>query len=176
MKQCIFVMILSLSAIIARCQYKPVDRGSSVAFTVSNFGFNVNGTFNGVAGEIIFDPQRVSTSRFDVTIDVGTVNTDNSLRDKHLKEDAYFDVANYPRIRLNSTSIISANDNFQFFGRLTIKGKSKDVRFAFSATSENDGWNFKGSFSINRKDFDIGGSSTISNEVKISVNVHAIKR
>ncbi|WP_259068629.1 YceI family protein [Mucilaginibacter sp. X4EP1] len=159
----------------AFAQLKPVDGGSSLKFTVQNLGFDVDGTFNGFQGKLLFDPQNPSAASFDVTIDATTVNTDNHLRDEHLRAEGYFDVKNYPRIRLVSSKVSGKNGAYSLTGQLTIKGKTQQVSFPFTATPTADGYNFKGSFKIKRKDFDVGGTSTISNELTVDLNVHAVK-
>jgi polyisoprenoid-binding protein YceI len=177
MKNLFLLLMLFPIAKQAPAQYKAVDQGSAVKFTIRNFGFDVTGSFTGVQGHIDFDPQNPTDIGFNVSIDAATVNTDNSLRDQHLKDDGYFDVINYPRIRLASTKIIASNKGgtYLFSGQLTIKGKSKGISFPFTAISSGDGFVFKGSFKINRKDFGIGGTSTISNELEVSLNVLAKK-
>jgi polyisoprenoid-binding protein YceI len=174
----IFFFLAVMGTITLRAQYKPVDQGSAVKFSVNNFGFAVGGMFTGLRGSIAFDPQHAADGSFDVTIDASTVNTDNSLRDSHLKNDGYFDVANYPRIQLIS-SLLAAGDKkgeFVFTGHLTMKGKTKAVSFPFTVVPDEGGFIFKGSFTINRKDFGIGGTSTISNEVKVELNVAVVKQ
>jgi polyisoprenoid-binding protein YceI len=175
MKKVIIAALVLLSATIAQAQYKPVDNGSALKFTIGNFGFDVNGTFSGFTGKIDFDAVNPATSNFDVTIDAATVNTDNSLRDKHLKGDGYFDVTNYPRIRLASSAISGKGGTYKFTGKLTIKGKTKDITFPFTTAADTDGLVFRGSFKINRKDFDVGGASTISSELEVNLKVHAVK-
>jgi polyisoprenoid-binding protein YceI len=175
MKKIILVALLFLTARICSAQYKPVDDGSALKFTIGNFGFDVNGSFAGFMGKITFDEQNPTASSFDVTIEAATVNTDNQLRDKHLKEEGYFDVANYPRIRLVSGSISGSKNNYRFKGKLIIKGVSKDISFPFTAAATSDGYTFHGTFKINRKDFNVGGTSTIANELEVSLNVHAVK-
>src|SRR6202000_3061657 len=93
--------IYSIAQTPAR-QYMPADQGSTVAFTIKNFGFNTGGTFSGLQGTISLDPQDVSKASFDVSVDAATVNTGNDLRDDHLRKDGYFDVQKYPRIRFVS--------------------------------------------------------------------------
>jgi len=165
-----------LTAAIAVAQYKPVDPGSALRFTVKNFGFDVQGSFTGLKGSINFDPQNLANAGFDVTIDAGTINTDNSTRDQHLKGEDYFDVKNYPVIRLLSGKVVAGkNGVYVLTGALTIKGKSKEISFPFTVNPSNDGLVFKGSFKINRKDFGVGGTSTIANELEVTLNVIAKK-
>ena len=164
---------------VQTAQYKPVDQGSEIKFTVTNFGFDVSGTFTGLQGSIVVDRADPANDNFDVSIDANAVNTDNHMRDNHLRDEGYFDVKNYPRIRLVSTRVAPTNKSgvYQFTGQLTIKGKTRPVSFPFTiAPAENDGLLFTGTFSINRKDFGIGGTSTIGNELRVELKVLTTKQ
>lgn len=175
MKKYFLFFLICAAAKMASAQYKPVDKESSLKFTIANLGFDVHGTFTGFQGTITFDPQNPSAGSFDVSIDASTVNTDNSLRDNHLKGASYFDVANNPRNHLVSTKITGKGTVFTLYGHLTIKGKSKDISFPFTADPSGDGYVFKGSFKLNRKDFGVGGTSTIANELEVALMVRAAK-
>jgi len=174
MKKIILGLILLIAG-SAHAQYKPADQGSELKFTIANLGFDIPGKFTGLAGTINFEPANTAAATFDVLIDAATVNTDNTLRDGHLKEATYFDVKTYPRIRLISTKITGKNGNYTFSGRLTIKNKTKEISFPFTAKSAEDALVFTGKFKINRKDFDLGGTSTIANELEVDLQVRAIK-
>jgi len=177
MKSILLISLLILSGRFAPTMFKPEDQGSSVQFTIRNLGFKVNGSFSGLDGKIQFDPNDLAASTFDVTVDANTVNTDNTMRDEHLRKESYFDIKNYPRIRFLSTHITSSGKNGGFIvsGKLTIKNQTKDISFPFSASLSNEKYLFKGTFKINRKDFDIGGSSTISDELEVNLNILADK-
>jgi polyisoprenoid-binding protein YceI len=176
MKKAFLLLIIILTWKAGFAQYKPVDQGSSVQFVIGNFGFDVNGSFKGIQGTINFDPQNLSAAHFDVNIDAGTINTDNNLRDSHLRGESYFDVKNHPKIRLESTKIETAKPNgFVINGKLTIKNTTQSVAFPFTATPTADGYLFKGTFKIKRKDFGVGGTSTISDELEVSLNIIAKK-
>jgi polyisoprenoid-binding protein YceI len=168
------ILVLTWSAGFA--QYKPVDQGSSIQFVIGNFGFDVNGSFKGIQGTINFDPQNLATAHFDVDVDASTVNTDNSLRDSHLRGDSYFDVKNHPKIRLESIKIEATKPgSFMITGKLTIKNTTQNIAFPFTATPTTNGYLFKGEFKIKRKDFGVGGTSTISDELQVSLNIIAKK-
>ncbi|MGZ3751922.1 MAG: YceI family protein [Mucilaginibacter sp.] len=177
MKKIILFLFIFSAAKVASAQYKPVEQGSTLTFKIGNFGFDVTGTFSGFQGYINFDSQNPANGNFDVTIESATVNTGNGLRDNHLKGDGYFDVRNYPRIRFVSGKIAPSGKNGSYIltGQLSIKGKTKEISFPFTAAASTDGYVFKGSFKINRKDFGVGGTSTISNELEVSLNVRVIK-
>jgi polyisoprenoid-binding protein YceI len=176
MKRILLLLLMAFTAKISNAQFKPLEQSSTLKFVIKNLGFNVEGSFGGFEGNINFDAQNPAGSSFDVTINAASVNTDNSLRDDHLKADHYFDVKNYPRVRLTSVKISPGKSStYQFDGQLTIKGKTKPVSFPFTATPQGDGYLFKGSFKMKRKDFEIGGTSTISDELEVMLNVAAKK-
>jgi len=159
----------------AQTQYKPTDAGSTVKFRIKNLGIGVDGSFTGLLGDIRFDPTRPTDADFEVSVDAATVNTDNNMRDDHLRRSDYFDAKAYPQIRLSSTKIRPSNKANAFFlyGKLTIKGHTKDIAFPFTATPSGKGWLFDGSFIINRRDFDVGGASIISDKLEVSLHVVA---
>jgi polyisoprenoid-binding protein YceI len=177
MKRLSLLLIIILPWSLAMAQYKPVDQGSVIRFTVQNFGFDVTGTFKGIHGSISFDPQKPAEAHFDTDIDAGTVNTDNSLRDDHLRSESYFDVKAHPKVQLESTKIQAGDKpgSYLFEGKLTIKNTSKSISFPFTATATPDGYQFAGTFKIKRKDFGVGGTSTISDELQVSLNIIAKK-
>lgn len=178
MKYFFLAFLIQLTGIIAFAQeYKPMDEGSSVTFTIKNLGFDTKGSIKGLQGKIQFDPGDLSTAGFDVSVDAATINTDNSMRDEHLKGASYFDVQNHPRIHFVSTGIRPSDKagSYIISGKLTIKDKTQDITFPFIATTAGNDYIFSGSFKINRKDFSIGGTSTISNSLIISLTVLARK-
>ena len=64
-------------------------------------------------------------------------------------------------------------DSYLVTGTLTIKKTSRVVDIPFTAVPKGEGWVFTGEFSINRRDYDVGGSSTISNALTVNINVLA---
>jgi polyisoprenoid-binding protein YceI len=170
-----FILVLFSTLVLAQ-EYKPTDQGSAVEFVIKNFGLNTKGSFTGLGGNIKFDPANSAACTFDVSIDAASVNTDNDMRDGHLKKESYFDVEKYPRIKMVSTSITGSGGKYTFNGTLTIRDKTKEISFPFIATPMGDDYIFKGSFTINRRDFEIGGGSTISNNCTVNLTVLAKKQ
>jgi polyisoprenoid-binding protein YceI len=172
----LFVLLTQLWAAVSFAQeYKPVDEGSLVAFEIKNLGFNTRGSFKGLDGRIVFAPNDPSKTIMDVTVDATTVNTDNEMRDSHLKKESYFDVEKYPKIRFVSTSCSGPDKSghYTLSGKLTIKNTTRDMNFSFVAAPMGDDYIFKGDFQLNRKDYGVGGSSTISNNLTVTLTVRA---
>ena len=155
----------------------PVDTASNVSFKIKNLGFNTTGSFSGLAGVITFNPADPGGCSFDVHIDANSVNTGNDMRDNHLRAEDFFDVKNYPQIRFVSVKVTDTKKNGTLFvsGKLTMKGITKDVSFPFTAQPIEDGYLFNGEFSINRRDFKVGGGSTVSDHLTVLLKVTARK-
>lgn len=155
----------------------PTDEGSKVSFTIKNMGINVEGSLSGLKGKINFDPKKLSSSAFNVSVDVSTINTNNEKRDAHLLKSDFFDEAKYPEISIKTTSI-QAKANNVYFAKATLimHGVSKNIQFDFIAKPNSNGYHFTGGFSINRLDYGVGGTSmTMSDKVNIKFYMNAVK-
>jgi polyisoprenoid-binding protein YceI len=173
---CFYFLISVLS--IHSQTYTPTDNGSKIHFVIRNFGIRTGGDFTGLKGTIVFNPNALSISRIDVTVDAATVDTDNNTRDKHLRSADYFNSEKYPVLGFKSTKVAESTIAGRYFiiGNLTIKGITKQVQFGFSATPVNNGYLFVGEFKINRRDFGVGSNSLVlSDDVSVNLKIAAIK-
>lgn len=156
----------------------PSNEGSLIRFSIRNFGVATNGSFSGLEGDINFDESNPSAASFAVTVEAKTINTGIDLRDEHLRRSEYFDVQNYPKIRFVSTQVVKAGKegNYTITGNLTIKNVVKEISFPFTATGKDGGYQFEGSFKINRREFGVGGGSfTLADNLVVNLSVFAKK-
>lgn len=142
-------------------KFTPIDADSKISFVIKNFGLKVDGQLKGIKGSIIFDMNALNNSSFNVSVNANSINTDNNARDKHLRKEDYFHVEKFPLISFVSTKITKSGTTgkWNVTGNLTIKGTTKPIEFDFTATPSNNGVSFKGAFTINRRDFNVGGKS-----------------
>jgi len=160
------IILFSFSSI----EFKPVDKSDSVTFNIKNFGINTKGEFKGLNGSIKWDAANPSNSSFDVSIDVNTINTGIGMRDKDLKQTAWLDASKFSTINFKSTNVTETNVT----GDLTIKGVTKEISFPFTVTPSTSGYIFEGAFSLNRRDFGVGGGSfSLSDNVQVMLKVYA---
>lgn len=142
--------------------WKPVT--AAVTFKIKHsLGATAEGSFKGFVGSINFDPMNLASSSIKATIDTKTINTGLNLRDNIMRGDDYFDVEKYPRISMVSTKIEKTNKENEFIGyfNLTIKNITKNIKIPFIFTQTNNQGIFKGSFSINRNEYGVGGKSAL---------------
>ncbi|WP_165798448.1 YceI family protein [Chitinophaga costaii] len=160
--------------------YTPTDKGSEVGFRIVNhlvFKSTVTGTLGQLQGSIHFEPEHTEHASFKVSVAVSTISTGIGARDNHLKKEEYFNAQQFPTILLQSTKVekVAQANTYQLTGTLTIKGVSKPVTFTFTATPQQDGYLFQGSFNIKRLDYQVGPDNSIDNELTVTLKVLALK-
>src|SRR6187431_452964 len=76
-----------------------------IVFHISNAGLDVEGSIGGIIGDLQFSKNKLGKSSFTATAKSETIQTGIKLRDKHLKKADYFDIENYPTIKITSKQI-----------------------------------------------------------------------
>lgn len=160
--------------------------------THTNIGFDVThlmishvkGNFTKYNGDIDFDPATKTFNKLTATIDANSINTGIEKRDDHLRSADFFDVANFKTLEFVMTSMKEG----KVYGKLTIHGVTKDVALDAKIHGvikdfqghQRVGFTLQGE--INRKDFGLkwnkileGGGLTVSDEVRLIVDVEAIE-
>jgi polyisoprenoid-binding protein YceI len=175
---CLTLILVGTTTLLFSQQYKPDGQSSTVKFQVSHqmiFKSTVNGTFKGLNGEIFFDPKILSKSVFDISVQAETINSGIGMRDNHLKDAEYFDAAKYKTITIKAQSIAkgTGDNGFIFSGTLTMKGITKTISFPFTAKPANGGYEFSGTFELNRLEYTVGTDNSIDKNVKIILDVFA---
>ena len=165
-----------------------IDRShSEVDFQVRHLLSKVRGRFNDFSGAIEFDRDQPASSRVDVTIQAGSIDTGEPDRDKHLRSEDFFDVERFPTLTFVSTSVTPRGDNnYDVAGDLTIHGATRPVilpaTFLGAATDPwgNTKLGFEAEVTLNRKDFGLSwnaaletGGFLVGDEVKVSLSIQA---
>ena len=161
----------------AMAQVKYTVTKSTVTFKIKNLGINTGGSFGGVQANIMFDPAKPETSSIEATADASTINTDNDMRDEHLKSDSYFDVAKYPKITMKSVSLKhKSGNNYTGQFNLTIKNKTQLLEMPFTYIESGNTASFNGTLKLKRTAFGIGSSSMVmSDDVTVTIDVETGK-
>jgi polyisoprenoid-binding protein YceI len=89
----------------------------------------VRGHFDEYEGTVVFSPDDLENSRFDFEVEIDSIDTNNSKRDRHLNSADFFDSKKYPTMSFKSHAVKHVNDNqYSVEGTLTIKDVSKRYR------------------------------------------------
>lgn len=107
---------------IEKTQWRIDPARSSVEFRTPTFWglLTVKGRFARYDGTL--DLRREPA--IDLTIEAASLDTQNKLRDKHLRSADFFDVKNHPEVRFVSDSATVEGDTLKVRGRLYAAGKT----------------------------------------------------
>ena len=126
------VIFLFLFVCIQAVKSQPVTIDEDKASV--NFLFlddDVDGTLSDLKFTGNIDLKQLELASIGGTVASETIDTDNWLRNRHLRN-KYFKVKEYPVLSFKSSSIIASKDIFMVAGLLTIKGIEKPVTFTLS--------------------------------------------
>lgn len=170
----IFLLFVNLSLGVNAQNWKPTN--ANVSFKLKMLGSTVEGKFKGFSGTLKFDANNLATSSLNASVEVATIDTDNNLRNRHLKEkEDFFNVAKYPLLKMKTTKIEKDGNNFVGYFDLTIKETTKSVKIPFTFKQEGNNAVFQGSAVINRRDWSVGGGTWgMSDDVTFSIAINAI--
>jgi polyisoprenoid-binding protein YceI len=185
-------LLLLLSAMLAMSSlalaadvYKIDGAHSSANFAVKHMGIStVRGRFTDVSGTIRYDEAAPEKSSVTAVIRSNSVTTDNATRDKHLNTPDFFDTAQYPELRFQSTSVRKVGgDQYVAVGDLTIRDVTKQVELPFTLAQGKGPkgeprLGAEGSLTINRYDYHVSYDPTglgVGKDVKIDVSVEGTK-
>jgi len=131
--------------------------GSTLTFAGSAQGEAFEGEFGQFTADIRFDPASLDSARFDVRIQLGSVDSANSERDDTLRSSEFFNVSSTPEARYVAEAFAKTDDGYIANGELTLNGKTVAVPLRFRFRLGDVGATLDGEATLNRLDFNVGG-------------------
>jgi polyisoprenoid-binding protein YceI len=187
----LLALFLAVSAAAQTSIWTIDPKHSTAQFTVRHLAIsNVSGNFTNVTGTIDLNEKDITQSQVSAVIDVSSVDTRVSDRDKDLRSPNFFDVEKYPTIEFKSKRIVNNGGKLQVIGDLTMHGTTREVTLDVDGPTPelNDPWGnvrrgFSASTTLNRKDFGLTynhalktGEAVVGDNVKIQIDLELIKK
>lgn len=171
----IAALTLATTLAFAATQWVLQPKQSELGFTAKQAGAAFQGKFEDYTADIRFDPNDLATSRFEVKVDLASVDTGDAERDDILKGEDLFAVKKWPTATYVAEGFQhQGGTKFAARGKLTLRGVTRDVPIQFTFESNSTGAWLKGSATIKRLDFGVGqgewkdtGAEGIANEVQV---------
>ncbi len=164
--------------VVSAAEWTTVDSASSVSFLAIQQGSPFEGEFGSFTAEIDFDRDNPADGSIVGVVEMDSVRTGDSERDRTLLDREWFDPSNHPESRFESDSIEATGTGFRANGQLTLKGVTQPVAmdFTFEDTGSGTAARFSGSFDLERLQFGVGegfwsDTSWTSNEVTVTVEL-----
>jgi len=173
----------------ARTEWKLDPAHTLVEFSAKHLMITtVKGRITDVTGSIFTDEVAPENSSVEATLKAASIDSRTEQRDQHLRSADFLDVEKYPEIRFRSTRIEGGRTEFKLIGDLTIRDVTREVTLDVTFEGQTkDPWGgervgFSATGKIDRRDFGLTwnvlletGGLTVSNDIKISIEVEAVK-
>jgi len=159
---------------------------SSVKFTVSHLVIaEVEGNFKVFSGSLQSSKPDFTDANVEFAVDVKSVDTDNDMRDNHLKSEDFFHAEKFPHMSFKSLSWKKVGEQrYILEGDLTIRDVTRRVAFdvVYGGTIKDPWGNTKAGFKatthINRFDYGLQfnavtetGGAVVGRQVGITLNL-----
>lgn len=172
-----FMSLIKIVSILMLIVFSGISYGQewqirSEETAISFSGTGADGTFSGLEGTIIFDPDNPEEANFNVLLDATSISTGNKTKDKHARGKNWFDVNNYPQVGFASSQVRSVGTSFELDGIIEIHGVKKEITIPFNFQTSEDVGTFTGSFVLDRNDFEIFGpffGFVVGDEFKVAL-------
>ena len=160
----------------AAAGYSADPQQSRLEFVGVQAGAEFKGTFHKFTADIQFAPDDLASSRFDVQIDLKSVDSMDKDRDTTMRGKDIFDVAHMPTAHYVTKTIAKTAAGFSAVGALTLHGVTKDVPIDFQFTNAAGGAKLAGTAKLNRLDFGVGqgdwkSTEWVADAVKLSFSL-----
>lgn len=164
---------------------------SSVLFCIRHMSVSKFwGRFNGLSGQYVLDPENPGKSRFDLTVETASVDTNSKDRDEHLRNPDFFNAEAHPKITFKSTGVKQTSENqFEVTGDFTMLGVTKPVTAKVEYIgSAKDPWGgyrsgWEADFTIQRSAFGMNkyleennGVQPLGDDVRLIVAVEGVRK
>lgn len=171
---CFAALILAVAGLaLAATQWQMQPKESTLIFSATQAGAPFEGKFEKFSADIAFDPKDLAGSRFEVKIDLASVNSRDRERDNTIRSPELFDVKRWPSGHYVADKFTAkGSGKFMATGKLTLRDVTREVPIEFTFENDNGGAWLKGSAALKRLDFGIGqgewkDTAAVANEVKI---------
>ena len=180
------VTAVFLCALAAGAAPAAGDQPRAVNYASSKFAFkytvekkiSIDGEFRNFNAQVLLDEKKPESGSVRIDIDLTSIDTGSAENDTEVKRPRWFDIASYPRASFVSSRIQrTAESRFEASGKLTIKGKSRDLVVPFTVTpTAGGGLSTQGRFVIKRLEFGVGDGpwsdiTQVSDEVEVRFTI-----
>jgi polyisoprenoid-binding protein YceI len=173
--------LLGAARAAAPTAYRADPAQSRLEFYGKQAGAEFKGVFHRFAAAVDFAPDALAAARFDVQIELDSLDSGDKDRDKTMRSADIFDVARFPQARYVTRAFTKTAAGYHAEGSLTLRGVTKDVPVDFQFTAAPSGAKLDGTATVKRLDFGVGqndwkNTDWVGNEVRVKFSLALVPK
>jgi polyisoprenoid-binding protein YceI len=144
-----------------------------VTFVAKQMGVPAEGKFSRFKVQLDFDPTKLTASKAQVEVDLASIDTGFAEADTEVKSKGWFHVSAFPTAKFESATVRSLGaGRYEVAGRMTVKGRTREITAPFSVKQQTGVSVFEGTFPLKRLEYGIGEGpwsdiETVADEVQV---------
>ena len=172
-------LTIAASSHAALYQAVQMDK-SSVKFSYKQMGVGMDGHFAKFNPQISFDPAKPELTKASIEVDLLSIDTGSGEADQEVVGKPWFNTSAFPKAIFVAKQVKQTAPNvYEVLGSLSIKGRSRDVKFDLKHNPQGKAGVLTGSFTLQRADYAIGEGSwskfdVVANDVVVSFQITAL--
>ncbi|SPZ18825.1 Uncharacterized conserved protein [Providencia rettgeri] len=171
------------SALAETYQFDKQGQHAFIEFRIQHLGYSwVYGSFKDFDGSFTYDAKDPSKDKVEVTIKTGSIDTNHSERDKHLRSGDFLNAAKFPEAKFVSTEVKKDGETYKITGDFTLNGVTKPITLDAKLMGEGkDPWGgyragFEAEGNIKLKEFNIKSDlGPKSQEAQLLISVEGVQ-
>jgi len=174
MKRLYLLLATTLPLAAAAAEFNAVQpQKSRVDFVSKQMGVPVQGSFGKFAAQIAFDPAKPEAGRAQIDLDLASIDAGSAEANDEVKSKGWFNTREFPQARFVSTGVKPlGGGRYEARGKMTIKGKTRDVVAPFSFKADGNAAVLEGNIPVMRLQFGVGegiwsDTATVADEVQV---------
>jgi len=172
-------LVFALPGHAAPYQAVQMDK-SHVKFSYKQMGVGMDGHFAKFTPQISFDPAKPELTKASIEVDLTSIDTGSGEADQEVVGKSWFNAPAFPKAVFVAKQVKQTAPNvYEVLGSLSIKGRSRDVKFELKHKPQGTVGVLTGSFTLQRADYAIGEGSwskfdVVANDVVVSFQITAL--
>ena len=187
---CLPVLALTIAAKPISFDFKDPKNVNNVIFQLDAPLESINGSGQGIAGKVVFDPSKPEATSGTITLDAASLHVGNPVLKEHIHGNEWLDVKKFPEIRFVLTKLQKVRKEglhhlAEAHGKMTIRDVTRNLVAPIKITYlkdllikrnrvPGDLLVIRSKFIVKRDDFRIKPGEKlekVANEIEISLNV-----
>ncbi len=152
---------------------------STMFFVYRQMNVPLEGRFKRFNGKLNFDPTKPALAKAEINIELASIDTGSDEANDEVAGKLWFNTKVFPTVQFVTSSIKPlGNNRFEVAGKMSIKGRTREVTTQAMFHQEGRHAVLDGSFVLQRGDYGIGEGlwadfNTVANEVLIKFRLVA---
>ncbi len=148
----------------------------ALTFRFVQAGAETEGSFRKFSTELVYDENNLAASTLKVTVQIGSLATQDQERDTELASANLLDAGKFPTAQFTASSLAKRGSGLEAVGKLTLRGVTRELRLPLTIRKTAAGVEISGETTIRRLEYGVGqgdwkSTEWVGDEVKLQYKV-----